>query len=103
MHEVQLDRNGELILTYDVSVECHGKRILHLGSGHDAVDRFCDIVSEGIPEAKKIDCLWENNYLVTISGENLVAFLKKHYPERSSSLKRIDSGEEYVIDCYDMS
>ena len=104
MHEVQLDKDGELILTYDVSVDCHGKRVLHLGSGHSAVEKFCDIVSEGIPEANKIDCLWENNYLVTISGDGLIAFLEKNYPEKMlSAKKRVDPREEYIIDCYDMS
>ncbi len=102
MHYVETDREGNLILTYDVSVDCEGKRVLHLGSGSDAVDRFCAIVEKGIPEAKEVKCLWENNYLVTMSGESLIAFLRKHYPEKKS-LRRIDPEKEYVIDCYDMS
>ena len=50
-----------------------------VGTGFDAVSRFCEIAKEGIPEATKVDCLWENNYLVTISGKNLALFLEKHY------------------------
>ena len=104
MHYVELDGEGNLILTYDVSIECHGRRAGHLGSGHDAVHKFCEIVkTEGIPEAKKIECLWENNYLVTISGEGLLSFLERHYPERVYIGRKIDPEEEYVIDCYDMS
>lgn len=103
MHYVDYDREGNLILTYDVSIDCHGKRFLHLGTGLDAVSRFCEIAKEGIPEATKVDCLWENNYLVTISGKNLALFLEKHYPEKAYAIKKIKPDEEYLIDCYDMS
>ena len=103
MHYMDYDSEGNLILTYDVSIDCHGKRFLHLGTGFDAVSRFCEIAKEGIPEATKVDCLWENNYLVRISGKNLALFLEKHYPEKAYAVKKIDPDEEYLIDCYDMS
>jgi len=103
MHYVKTDSRGELILTYDVTIDCHGKRFLHLGTGHEAVDRFCDIVKDGIPEAKEIECLWAGNYRVTISGEGLAQFLERCYPEIGYSKDKLDPEEEYVIDCYDMS
>ena len=96
-------RNGELFLTYQVSVWCNGTMILHLGTGFSAVQRFIKIASEGIPEAKEIKELWDNNYKVAFTGENLKEFLKKHYPETEPDLYRIRSKEEYVLDCYDMS
>ena len=104
MHYAEPDRENDLILTYDVSVECHGRRVCHLGTGYDAIAEFCEIVeNEGIPEAKEIKCLWTNNYLVTISGEGLISFLERHYPGEAQSVRMIDPTEEYVIDCYDMS
>ena len=104
MRYVEVDREGNLILTYEVSVECHGRRVRHLGTGSSAVHKFCEIIeNEGIPEAKEIKCLWMNNYLVTISGEGLLSFLERHYPNEVHSGRKIDPDEEYVIDCYDMS
>jgi hypothetical protein len=103
MHEFKLDSEGNLTLTCEVIIGCHGKRFLHLGTGPSSIAKFCDIVEEGIPESIKIDCLWDNNYLVTMTGKDLAAFLRKHYPEKESYIRKIDPTEEYVIDCYDMS
>ena len=104
MNYVEIDSEGNLSLTYDVSVMCSGRVIRHLGTGLDAVLKFCDIVeNEGIPEAKKIKCLWGNNYNITMTGEALLGFLRKHYPDEVNSGEEIDPAEEYIIDCYDMS
>ncbi len=97
------DYDGELIVTYEVSVWCNKKMVLHLGLGYSAVARFVKIAEAGIPEAKKIEKLWETNYNVTFTGEGLTAFLRKHYPELEEKLSVIDPKEEYLLDCYDMS
>ena len=95
------DHDGELTLTYEVTVHCNGKRVLHLGTGMSAVFRFCDIVEAGIPGASKIENLWGYNYLVTLPGDSLRALLEKHYPECADF--PADPAAEYLIDCYDMS
>ncbi len=97
------DYDGELFVTYEVSVRCNKKEVLHLGMGYNSVARFDKIARAGIPEAKEIEELWPNNYLVTFTGEGLVEFLRKHYPEVEEKLSDIDPKEEYVLDCYDMS
>ena len=103
MNYIRPDSEGNLSLTYDVSVKCHGGIVRHLGTGLDAVLKFSDIAEKGIPEAKKMECLWGNNYLITMSGEALIAFLGKYYPDKVHNGEEIDLSEEYVIDCYDMS
>ena len=104
MHEVRIDHDGELILTYDVSVSCHGKTVFGLGLGSDAVFKFCDIVEAGIPVALKVENLWGYNYLVTLTGKSFLELVREHYPEyMEEAEKRIDPEEVYVIDCYDMS
>ena len=104
MYEIKTDHEGNLSLTYDVSVNCHGRRAFHLGTGSSAVFKFAEIVRAGIPEAKQIECLWGNNYRITIQGDALIRLIREHYKELSKDAKeRIDPSEEYVIDCYDMS
>lgn len=97
------DADGNLTLTYDVSVFCRGKGVLHLGSGYSAVDRFVRIADAGIPEATEIEELWPNNYSVTFTGAGLAEFIRRHYPEEIGNIEKIDLQEEYVLDCYDMS
>ena len=96
-----VDNDGELILTYQVTVHSRGKQVLHLGTGMSAVFRFCDIVEAGIPEAISIENPWGYNYLVTMNGAGLQAFLRRCYPKYA--YLQTDPDEEYVIDCYDMS
>ena len=93
----------DLSLTYDVSIYCRSRIILNIGVGYDEVAKFVKIAEAGIPEAKTIEELWANNYLVTFTGEGLIAFLNKHYPEEKTESLLIDPCEEYQIDCYDMS
>ena len=76
-----LDRDGGLTLTYDVSVNCWGKRAFHLGTGSSAVSKFYDIAKAGIADARKIEFLWGYNVLVTLSGEALLRLLSEHYAE----------------------
>lgn len=104
MQMIGTDGEGNLMLTYDVSVYCHGKTVFNLGTGMDAVFKFDAIVQAGIPEAKQIKYLWYNNSLVTIQGDALIRLINQHYKGLAKEAeKRIDPEEEYVIDCYDMS
>ena len=98
-----MDWDGGLILTYDVSVYCRDVNVLNIGMGYRSVERFVKIAEAGIPEAKTIKQLWPNNYKVTFTGEGLLAFLNKYYPEIKTENIQIDPGEEYLLDCYDMS
>ena len=103
MSIIKPDREGNLSLTYDVSVRSHGRIVRHLGTGHNAVLKFSRIANAGIPEAKETENLWGNNYRITISGKALLDFLVKYYPSEVLDGEEIDPEEEYVIDCYDMS
>ena len=99
-----VDNDGSLTLTYDVSVNCHGKRAFHLGTGSSAVSKFYDIAKTGIPGAKKAEFLWGYNVLVTLSGDILLGLIREHYPELAdNAVEHIDPDSEYEIDCYDMS
>ena len=99
-----VDCDGNLPLTYDVSVSCNGKWAFHLGTGCSAVCDFFDLVSEGKLNATKIEYLWGYNVLVTMSGTAFLDMVQKWYPELyKSALEHIDLTKEYVIDCYDMS
>ena len=104
MSDKYVDGDGSLILTYDVSVSCRGKRVYHLGSGSSAVFKFYNIVEAGIPDAVKIEYMWGYNVLVTLRGDTLIELVKKHYGNDAQDVEKyIDPSEEYVIDCYDMS
>ena len=104
MYDIEIDHDGELILTYDVSVNCRGRKVFHLGTGSCDVFKFYDIAEAGIPGATKVEFLWSYNVLVTLSGEALLRLIHEHYPEQEESAReRIDSEKEYQIDCYDMS
>ena len=99
-----VDGDGNLLLTYDVSVSCNGKRAFHLGSGSSAVCDFYDLVSKRKINATNIEYLWGYNVLVTMSGAAFLDMVENWYPELyKSALKHIDPEKEYVIDCYDMS
>ena len=104
MNYVKINSEGNLSLTYDVSVFCNGRVVRHLGTGLDAVLKFSNIVEkEGVSDAKETECLWGNNYIITLTGEALLAFLRNHYPNEVNCGEKIELEEEYVIDCYDMS
>ena len=99
------DRDGNLVLTYDVSVKHRVKYILSLGSGISAVSEFYKIAQAGISGAVKTEYLsWGFNVLVTLNGKSLLKLIEEHYPGTADRAKgKIDPDEEYVIDCYDMS
>ena len=99
-----VDKEGNLYLTYEVSVQHHGKTVMLLGTGSSAVSKFYNIAEAGIPGAKETEFLFNLNVLVTLDGECLLNLLKVHYPGKFEDAKNIiDPKEEYVIDCYDMS
>ena len=99
-----VDKEGNLILTYDVSVVHDGKRVLLFGCGIQAVGKFFDLAQTGIPGAIKTDFLFSYNVLVRLNGESLMHLIEEHYPELIGEAKKvIIPEEEYVIDCYDMS
>ena len=99
-----VDSDGNLCITYDVTVSCRGKRVLYLGAGLDAVSAFYEIAEKGIPGAKETKYMWAYNVLVTLSGRSLLEMLAEHYPHLlEKARKAVDPEEEYVIDCYDMS
>ena len=102
---VGFDDDGNLQLTYDVSVLHRGGRVFHLGSGSAAVSRLYEIAEAGIPGATKIEYLpWGYNVFVTLNGESLLRLIEEHYPDREEKASRIIiPDEEYIIDCYDMS
>ena len=104
MQIIGIDEEGNLMLTYDVSVYCHGKGVLNLGTGMNSVFKFDKIVQAGIPEAKQIEYLGYNNSLVTIQGDALIRLIKQHYKDLvEEAEKSIDPEEEYLIDCLDLS
>ncbi len=47
-----VDKEGNLYLSCDVTVLCHGKSVLILGTGSKAVIKFYNIAEKGIPGAK---------------------------------------------------
>ena len=99
-----VDKDGNLILTYDVSVAHDGKRILLLGCGIQAVGKFFNLAQAGIPGAIKTDFLFSYNVLVRLNGESLMRLIEDHYKELAEEARMvIIPEEEYVIDCYDMS
>ena len=99
-----MDKDGNLYLTYDVSVKRNNRTILSLGTGMDSVIKFFDIAEAGIPGAIKTKFLFSCNVLVTLRGDSLLSLLKKHYPNVvPKARKAIDPEKEYVVDCYDMS
>ena len=100
-----IDSDGNLVLTYGVSVKHRGKYILCLGTGVEAVSEFYKIAQAGIFGAVKTEYLsWGYNVLVTLSGKSLLKLIEEQYPDRAARARsKIDSDEEYVIDCYDMS
>ena len=102
---IGLDGDGNLQLTYDVSVLHRGERVFHLGSGSTAVSRFYEIAEAGIPGATKTEYLsWGYNVFVTLNGESLLRLIEEHYPDRTDDARNmIDHDGEYVIECYDMS
>lgn len=102
---IGFDSDGNLQLTYEVSVIHRGKRVFHLGTGSTAVRRFYEIVKTGIQGATRIEYLsWGYNVLVTLNGKSLLNLIEEHYPDRAEDARnRFVPDEEYVIDCYDMS
>ena len=99
-----VDKDGNLILTYDVSVVHDGKRVLLFGCGIQAVSKFFDLATAGIPGAIKTDFLFSYNVFVRLNGESLMLLIEKHYPELIAEAKTVFIPEdEYTIDCYDMS
>ena len=104
MYDIEIDHDGGLVLTYDVSVNYRGRRVFHLGTGSSDVCRFYEIAEAGIPGATKVEFLWSYNVLVTLSGNALLRLIHEHYPElEKSARERIVPEKEYQIDCYDMS
>ncbi len=98
-----MDKEGNLMITYEVYVTCGDKGFARLGAGLDSVCRFMEIAEAGIPEAAEVRYLWGNNVLVTLDGRGLRAVIRRHYPEHADLLERIDPAQDYVMDCYDMS
>ncbi len=102
--ENDVDKDGNLMLTYDVSVVHNGNRVLLLGCGLHAVSKFFDLAQAGIPGALKTEFLFSYNVLVRLKGEALMHLIEDHYPELDNEARRVViPEEEYVIDCYDMS
>ena len=99
-----VDKDGNLYLTYDVSVRCKKETILSLGTGMDSVIKFFDIAEAGIPGALKTKFLFSCNVLVTLRGDSLLNMLNEHYPDVVPEARKvIDPEKEYVVDCFDMS
>ena len=102
--ENYVDKDGNLILTYYVSVVHKGKRVLLFGCGIQAVGKFYDLAQAGIPGAIKTEFLFSYNVLVRLNGESILHLIEEHYPELIEKAKMVIIPEdEYVIDCYDMS
>ena len=99
-----VDKDGNLYLTYAVSVSCKDGTILSLGTGMDSVIKFYNIAEAGIPGALKTEFLFSCNVLVTLRGDSMLSMLNEHYPDIVSEAREvIDPEKEYVVDCYDMS
>ena len=87
---IGLDGDGNLQLTYDVSVLHRGERVFHLGSGSTAVSRFYEIAEAGIPGATKTEYLsWGYNVFVTLNGESLLRLIEEHYPDRTDDARNM--------------
>ena len=100
-----MDKDGNLYLTYEVSVKHRGKGVFLLGTGSTAVSKFYDIAEAGIPGATETEFLsWGYNVLVTLDGNSLLKLIEEHYPDMADEAgNTFVPDEEYVIDCYDMS
>lgn len=104
MSNYGVDKDGNLYLTYAVSVRCKEGTILLLGTGMDSVIKFYNIAEAGIPGALKTKFLFSCNVLVTLRGDSLLSMLNEHYPDVVPEAREvIDPIKEYVVDCYDMS
>ena len=99
-----VDKDGNLYLTYAVSVTYNDETILSLGAGSDSVIKFFHIAEAGIPGALETEFLFSFNVLVTLRGDSLLNMLNEHYPDVVPEARKvIDPETEYVVDCFDMS
>ena len=99
-----IDKEGNLKLTYEIMIYCHGKRLMLLGMGGSDTSYFYDIVEKGEVDALNVEYSFGNNVVVTLTGKALIDMIEKHYPDKLTEAKEfINPSEEYTIDCYDMS
>ena len=98
--------NEELVFTQcEVKIFQNKKTILSLGAGIAAVCKFAKLADMGIDGVTKIERSFNCNRDVYMSGEMLLNFIEKEYPEiKEDALKNIDKTKAtYKIVCYDMS
>ncbi len=92
-------------LLSEVYVVRDGNHIVSLGTGTTDVIDFYNLAKKGIDGAVKTEFSFSCNVDVTITGEKLLEFIKKEYPDvYEKALKNIENNESmYTIICYDLS
>ena len=98
--------NKDLVFTQcEVRILQNEKFVLSLAAGIAAVCKFAKLADAGIEGVTKIERSFNCNRDVYMSGEMLLNFIEKEYPEiEEEALKNIDKTKAtYKIVCYDMS